>query len=157
LKDSINVLYQLKLRLNNYLQEYSHLNELIIKKENKDYFISFQIKDKIEKKEILRNYNDNLNKRIKYLNQQILVINEIVNDFNISYEYRLYNNYLSANEYKERLNSINYLNNKAKTKIEYINNNNNEDQQLTNFKTNINNLVKDLNIILFDDLYKKII
>ena len=143
MKDSINVLYQLKLRLNNYLQEYSHLNELIIKK---------------EKKEILRNYNDNLNKRIKYLNQQILVINEIVNDFNISYEYRLYNNYLSANEYKERLNSINYLNNKAKTKIEYINNNNNnEDQQLTNFKTNINNLVKDLNIILFDDLYKKII
>lgn len=143
LEYSIKELTQLKISLNNYINIYNKLNELIIQKENKNYFISFQIKDKREKIIILRNYRDNINTRINYLNRQISSINSIVNNSNNLYDYNYgnyyssyrsaYNNYLDDNKFNQKINSIDNLDNEAKKKIAYINNNCNGSNQLENF------------------------
>lgn len=78
LKNLINKIVESKKSLDNRIIECNNLNQLIDQKEKKHYFISLQIKDKIEKMKDLEKYRKNLNMLINSLNEQISIFFKIV-------------------------------------------------------------------------------
>ena len=167
LKNLINKIIESKKSFDNRIIECNNLNQLIDQKEKKYYFISLQIKDKIEKIKDLEKYRKNLNMLINSLNEQISKLNKIIDSFNIlenqnqnrfNYNSNDKSNYLNDKKYNGRKDKINKLKKNINNELNNISNINNENNYFSNMKNHIEQLTMDSdlsNFILYDYFYNE--
>ena len=142
--------------LENKKQEYNGLNELINQKENKQDFVSFQIKDKMEQIKKLQNERNDLNLRINTLTNQINEINRITHSFNELEN--LFsdkndtnpNNYLNDKIYNERVKKIEDIKDLTKKELNNIEKIKRENKDSSNKRKDIEELIKDKSFILYN-------
>lgn len=160
LRNLINKIKDIKRNLNNNITKCNNLNGLIIQKENKNYFISFQIKDKQEKFEIYTEYKNNINMHINSLNNQINKINTIINKFETleNNDNQLIFLYHSSVIYNEHLNNVQKLINNTNQNINGTNNFLEKSVNFLNVKEEkIKDLIKDYDYIIIDSQKKYMI
>ena len=151
LKRLINIINELKPYLDKIISNWSYLIKLINEKENKNYYISFLLKDKFEKMQKLKNNRNKINSFINSITSQIEKINKFVNEVNICEKNIPNIKYINNQQYNSEINVLDNLKKsfeEIKSNIDIILEKNKN--MFPDMKKNIENLMKEPDIVIKD-------
>ena len=158
LRKLIDKMQNIKIKVNNNITKCKNLSKLIIQKENQNFFISFQIKDKQEKSKTYKEHKNNINMHIESLNNQIKIINKIVNNFETLESNNNKLNYFSDHSFEKsnkQLESVQELINNTIQNINDIKNFLEQSEKFLNIEEEkMSDLIKDYYYVIIDSSNK---